>query len=329
MKAALKQVASDLEKIAKDTAEQSVDQLRTAFENLYEDLKDAGQKGLIKGIQKTEKQLVSLAGKLDKLRKDPLNGLEEARNSLKELRDQSVSYLENVRTQVRALGNVADASKGIGTTFNGIRNQLRAAIALTKQFTAYIAQLKSLGLNETSLKQIVDAGPQAGMAAARALAASGSTGINEINQLQTQLDGAGDALAAKSYDAFFKNGIAIAEGLVKGLESQEAALVAAMNKLGDSMAASIKKKLKIKSPSRVFGDVGENISKGLAVGILDAGKLPQKAAAQVGNNINFGPGAVQVNGVSDPEAARRAGILNGHGIVQVLERRRTSEALSR
>lgn len=313
IKAALKRVLADVARIAKHTSKQSVETIKENFKTLYADLAEGARKDLIPGFKKVEKQLVKLGSKRDGVEEK----LDKAKEKLKALKDASKQFTDAIKEQVREMGNVSDASKGIGTTYNGIRGQLKSAVAQTKQFTLYIDKLRKLGLNDTSLRQIIDAGPVAGMQSAKALVAAGKKGVDTIDGLQAQLDAAGGKLATSANDQFYKAGVAAAEGLVRGLEKQEAAIVKQMDRIADKLVASIKKKLGIKSPSVVFGEIGENISAGLANGITAGGGGARQAISNVTNDIK-----VSVSGVSDPAAARRAGILSGQGIQNVLTRQR-------
>lgn len=336
IKAALKRAFADLDRIAKNTSKQSVDTLKENFKQLYADLAEAGRKDIVAFTKKQEVALINAAAKKDKLLKKILkdykaNSLVEmavardkigekldiAKDKLKELKDASDDFTDSIKEQVNAMGNVADESKGLGTTYVGIRGQLKSAVAQTKQFTIYIDKLRKMKLNETSLRQIIDAGPEAGMAAAKALVRSGQAGVDQIDTLQGQLTAAGNKLATSANNQFYSAGIKTAEGIVKGLESQEAAIVKAMDSIADKLVASIKKKLGIKSPSVIFGEIGENISDGLTKGIEAKGPRAVSAVSSITNDIK-----VAVHGVSDPNAARRAGILSGQGIQNVLARQR-------
>jgi hypothetical protein len=62
-------------------------------------------------------------------------------------------------------------------------------------------------------------------------------------------------------------GIKSAQGLVKGLQSQEKAIERQMMKIAQAMQKAIKHALGIHSPSRVFTEIGTWIPKGLAKGV--------------------------------------------------------------
>lgn len=325
IKAAMKRIKADLIRIAKNTSKQTTDTIKQNFETLYADMKDGKvAKKIINQAKKMEKQLLKLAVKRDQI----TERLNVARDAYKQLTDEAASFTKGIRDQVNALGDVSQATKGYAQTFLGIRNQLRYAVIATERFNANIQRLRELNLNETNLKQLMAAGPEAAGEAARILAASGAAGVNQINQLQSQLTAAGNTLATTGYNEFFANGIQMANGLVKGLESQQEAILKQMDKLGDRIAERFKKKLGIKSPSKVFEGLGEMLPLGLSKG-MDSGIKAVNRSGQnmVDASIHFGPGSVSVNGVSDPRAAQRAGILAGAGIKGVLAQKQANQVL--
>lgn len=332
-----------VQKLAEDAAEMSVDALENGFDSIIEKYNDAiaaaaaiGNATVVKqlrtslaDIKRFEKQLVKLATRRDLVS----DRLKAASDTLKDLRAESNAFEASIKAAFVNIGSVAEASAGIGVTFRGIRNNLRDAIRTTQAFSTAMAQLQKLNLNPASLKQLADAGPAA-LDQARALARSGAAGVNEINKLQAELEKLAGKNATALEKEFFAAGIAAADGIVKGLQSQQAAIIKEMDKIADAMVNAVKKKLKIKSPSGVFDEeIGRQVPAGAAVGVRRG--IPElvkavdaMAAASVNAGANFGPGSVAVNGVSDPDAARRAGILAGEGIALVLERRRTAAKLA-
>src|SRR5204862_6182783 len=74
------------------------------------------------------------------------------------------------------------------------------------------------------------------------------------------------------------SGAKAGKGFLAGLKAQEKSLQAQMNRLGTSLVRSIKRALKIKSPSRVMRDqVGWQVGAGLALGMHRS--VPHVAAA--------------------------------------------------
>jgi hypothetical protein len=79
---------------------------------------------------------------------------------------------------------------------------------------------------------------------------------------------AADKVGATASQVMYDNGIHMAEGLVKGLESQANAIEKQMLKIADSMVKAIKKALGIHSPSRVFARLGAFVGQGFSKGLL-------------------------------------------------------------
>lgn len=84
----------------------------------------------------------------------------------------------------------------------------------------------------------------------------------------------------------------IVKGLWSGISGGWSWLTDQVDNLVNSMVGGIKKLLKIKSPSRIFMGIGENISAGLAIGIQDAQNLAVDATVGLGQmTINAMPDA--------------------------------------
>lgn len=327
LKKSLAEVRQEVVKLAKDTSDLTVDEIRRGFDALVADLKDAGLKSYVAQVRAVERTLVGLAKQRDKLNEQ----LRAAKDNLKSLKDESTDFAAEIRKSVNDLGNVAQESRGIGTTFVGIRQQLLSAIGTTRQFSAAIESLTAAGLNQTSLRQLVEAGPAAGLAAARALLSGGAAGVAQINQLQTQLDAQGKALGTSVADTFYTSGIKAAEGLVAGLKSQEAAIEAQMNRIADKMAASIKKALQIRSPSALLArEVGVPAGQGIVGGLVKEINRMTGVTGAVRNyasNVTFGPGSVVAHGATEA-GAQRMGTGIGMGIADVLERQLAQAVLN-
>lgn len=329
LKAAMKAVRDSLGEIGKRTGKQTADDLRREFDALADGLKGADAKLYLSNVREVEERLLRLSKTRDRLNKQ----LSEAKGDLSELRKEARGFSDAIRSSVTELGNVSKANEGIAVTFEGIRRNLADAIGTTSRFSTAIKGLTRAGLNETSLRQLIAAGPEAGLAAAEALLGAGQaaiTGPGGINDLQKTLDKAGKSLATSTTDTLYAAGISAGKGLVEGLRSQEDKIVAQMDRIADRLVSSIKKKLEIRSPSGVLSrEVGAELPAGIAEGVRNNAGVVERAMMKLSAQaVAFGPGSVQVNGVSDPEAARRAGLLAGYAINDVLDKRAAAAALA-
>lgn len=326
-------------KLAKNATKMSVSQIESSMETIIgkynkaiEHAAELGKKGWVKRLKDNLKvfkafgeQLVKLAKARDKVTEK----IKDAEQALKNIKQEAQNFSDAMKASFVNLGSVANVSAGIDTTFRGIRNSIRDAIRTTQDFNKAIQELQALGLNETSLRQLADAGPAA-LEQAQALARSGAEGIKEINGLVATLDESATAVATNLTDEFFAAGIKAAEGLVKGLKSQRKAIIETMEVIADEMVAAVKKGLKIKSPSQVFDELGRQVPAGMAQGVRRGTPDVLKAIAAMSSDkkASIDVGGITVTGVADPAAARRAGILAGEGVRSVLEKRAVTQTLS-
>lgn len=271
--------------------------------------------GLRIGLLGTAKQVQAASTKLanyvrdafsDKLisrgqRNSVLNTLAKGTAQMKTLVNRANSASAKLKTSQANLAAVqksynetlANAVKQTKDTFNVVtpgqtfvnldltKERFTKAVAQAKQFAKDIQVLTKRGLSKDLLQQLVDAGAADGGAMARALATANTATIKEFNGLQGQLNSSANAVGKVTADALYGAGLRAAQGLVKGLQSQEKALEAQMVRIANSMVAAIKKALKIKSPSRIMFNLGQFTSEGLKEGIESLRRQVQQAAQRL------------------------------------------------
>lgn len=328
-----------VQKLAKNIGDKSLSSIQSGFDSLIGKYTDAiaeateqGNKTVaarlkasLKQVKGFEKTLEALAKKRDAA----IGKLDAASAALKKIKDEAKSFSDTLKAAFVNIGSVATATAGIDVSFRGIRNNLRDAIRTATSFDKAMRQLQTLNLNPQSLRQLAEAGPAA-LEQAQALARSGATGIAEINKLQAELDKMAGQNAKNLTNEFFAAGVSAAAGLVKGLQSQRDAIVKEMEKIAAAMVKAVKQGLKIHSPSQVFDEeIGRQIPAGMAQGVRRGTPDVLSALKQMtgGNGVNIN-GGINVTGVSDPAAAKRAGILAGEGIRAVLDKRATAQTLA-
>lgn len=156
-----------------------------------------------------------------------------------------------------------------GNTFNaaGILNGLNVRLGQLKKFGANLKILGERGLNKTLLQQIITAGPEQGAAYAQALVDATPAELKEINAAQSAISKAATSLGQNAADAMYDAGVNSGKGYLTGLTSQQKLIERQMAIMAQGIQASIKKALKIKSPSRVFADLGSFTVQGFTQGI--------------------------------------------------------------
>lgn len=176
----------------------------------------------------------------------------------KKLATAQKTYNDYKSSVVQSLGTL-DVTKA--QTGAGIVSALTTQLADVKQFTSVMAKLRKAGLDATTYKQFISAGVDA-LPLATNLLAGGSSQIKQVASLQGQLNKASTSFATSAATDLYGAGVNAAKGLVKGIQSQQAAIAKQMRAIANSMVSSVKRALGIHSPSRVFYGLGLNTGQG-------------------------------------------------------------------
>jgi hypothetical protein len=200
--------------------------------------------------------------------------LKAAQSKLTALQKSWTDERNSVAQGVMEGASVITASPNPGRSLNAndIIAQMRTQVQAATQFAATLRQLQKRGLRSDLLQQLATAGVDQAGATALALAGSSKSQIKAVNQMQATLSTAANGAGAAVADSMYAAGIRSAQGLVKGLKSQEKAIDAEMLRIAKSMQAAIKKELKIRSPSGVMAALGDHTAMGMAVGINRSSK---------------------------------------------------------
>jgi hypothetical protein len=94
-------------------------------------------------------------------------------------------------------------------------------------------------------------GSEQGAVAADALIGASKSQVTQLNGTYTAIDSASNAAGIYVTNSMFKGGVSVADGIVKGLESQQSRISNAMLSVGYGMEKALKKALGINSPSKV------------------------------------------------------------------------------
>jgi tape measure domain-containing protein len=154
---------------------------------------------------------------------------------------------------------------------------LQARGEAVRRYGATLAELRRLGLDDKTYKKLLQDGT-ADQEFADQLLAGGAAAIAGINALDANLDAAAGSLATNASESLYRAGQTAAESLVKSLEDSKSTIVKTMEDIATAMVKALKKKLKMKSPSKVFIEIGEFVTEGLAQGITATTKSVANAA---------------------------------------------------
>ncbi|MFD7428403.1 phage tail tape measure protein [Streptomyces sp. NPDC059818] len=270
-------------------------------------------RGLVNGLTGSAKQVRSAATKLADIVRD---GLKPGKNrskalakisagskALQSLANKEVQVAAKLKTATKALGDqikardklAADVKKGVldganitsgaadgPVSASSILANLSTKMQQAKQFAATLATLRKKGVRSDLIAQIAQAGVEQGTASATALATASKSQISQINATQGQLVTAATQAGNTAGTAMYGAGIQAANGLVKGLKSQQKQIEKQMTSIATAMAKAIKKALGIHSPSRLMADeVGSMVPAGIMQGMADGQAQLDRAMAAV------------------------------------------------
>lgn len=214
---------------------------------------------------KEDRVLRGLAAKRDSVAKR----IKDAQKALAAVQKQWSAEVKTVAQGIMQGFSIITAApqQGFALTAQDVVNKMRDQMVKAQQFAAELQAAQKKGLRSDLVAQIAAAGVDQGGETAAALASASKGQIAQINSLQKATQGAANGVGAAVADSMYGAGIKSAQGLVKGLQSQEKAIERQMMRIAKSMQKAIKHALGIKSPSTVFAEIGTWIPKGLAKGV--------------------------------------------------------------
>lgn len=218
-------------------------------------------------LDKAEASAENKKGQLLKLAK-----VQEARKALADLRKEAWEFARDVKNLVLEVGTLKNNMPTgddvwAPATFSDLQKNLENSLKVAEDFNAKIAALQRNGLNSTMLREIIEMGPAEGARAAALILSGGINGIEKLNELQGRLDAVAKDTGLDAKSAMYDAGIAAAEGLVEGLNVKSKNIEEAIGRIADQLIKIIETKLGIASPSKVFFEVGFNLSRGLVNGL--------------------------------------------------------------
>lgn len=172
--------------------EKAADRVKDAARKLAEATTDEAKKAAKDALEEARKAAAELARRTaDTIRDSAVSGLDRVKEKAREVLD----YVRGVRDDIRAFGGVMGTQYDKGTLTSGtIIEQMQDRLRVAQNFAGALSQLRALGLNNTSLQEILRAGPGQGLEIAQALAAGGSGAVGEVNALEALLAQTGTAI---------------------------------------------------------------------------------------------------------------------------------------
>lgn len=223
-----------------------------------------------------------------------LTAIAQQRDALASKRGLAEALIGDVKAAVVGFAQITDL---VNQETGNLTSNFADVVSKTKAFATQLKQLRELGLDKNLYKQIVDAGIDAGGATAAEIIKGGAGTVGELNNLFSELEKAGVAIAEDTALVMFNNGVEVAGGLVAGLMSQEQALVDAATALADAFSRTFNSMVgNLKVPSQEVEQITlslADIAKG-NVGIAGANSNVSRSLASRYLNATGGQGAQNI-----------------------------------
>jgi hypothetical protein len=239
--------------------------------------------GISKAAKELAKDLKSAGGAGKRLSADALKASAKLQD-MATRRDTVGQRLADAKQATTDQKKAADDFFGLSnltsaTSINDLISQMRERQSTVKAFQNTIKSLSKKGLSQDLIQQLVAQGPESTLAGL----VNGATKsqLSQLNSLAKTGETLSTSYSRTMADAMYDAGKNASRGFLTGLQSQDKELQAAMNKLGSGLVKSIKKALKIKSPSRVTMPLGAYTGQGFAIGLDSTASQVAAAAARV------------------------------------------------
>ncbi|EHL9063597.1 tape measure protein [Listeria monocytogenes] len=242
-------------------------------------LKQAKALNSIEGyIAQQTNKLAATAKKRDKV----VAQLKAANTKMADLTKQSKEYAASITEKMQSYGSISNVD---AENPQSIQQEMQKRLKEIKAFQANVEKLRKKGVSKDIISDILESGVENGSSYAQALAKSDAKTIKAINSTQNQINAASKSMGNTAANAMYSAGINAAKGLIKGLNSQKKQLEKTAKSIASTITNSVKKALKIHSPSRVAIELGKFFTGGLGNGVLAGAKGAVKSTNKMVDSV--------------------------------------------
>lgn len=255
------------------------DQLAAAINKRYAGIDPASANKLLTFLESQTKKLIVLA----KRREVAVKVLEEAQKNLETVLSEQADFNKSITSNLKsyalalvdlskadsasvynvartATGYVISQIKASSGGIESITKQLQDRLTMITSFSANIKKLLASGVNETYVRQLLEAGPETASLTAQALTTASAEQITAINSLYGQINTASTTFGTEMATVFYGNAVSMAQAFVTGAQAEVESINAQMTFIKDSITAVL-------APLR---DEGTALGTDLALNMMNA-----------------------------------------------------------
>ncbi|KAF3475969.1 tape measure protein [Listeria monocytogenes] len=242
-------------------------------------LKQAKALNSIEGyIAQQTNRLAATAKKRDKV----VAQLKAANTKMADLTKQSKEYAASITEKMQSYGSISNVD---AENPQSIQQEMQKRLKEIKAFQANVEKLRKKGVSKDIISDILESGVENGSSYAQALAKSDAKTIKAINSTQNQINSASKSMGNTAANAMYSAGINAAKGLINGLNSQKKQLEKTAKSIANTITNSVKKALRIHSPSLVAVELGKFFTGGLGNGVLAGAKGAVKSTNKMVDSV--------------------------------------------
>jgi hypothetical protein len=232
---------------------------------------------LVKWLKGEQSKLTGLAAQRTRLETEIADSQQIAQNA--------ISGMSIMGAGAYTPASAAGAQSAYGTIYG-----MQQMAADQKAFAAQLAMAQKMGLNAQSESQIAQSGAAAGLPLLQGLTGpgGGKAAIAQLNQLEASIVASSSKIGDVGGPAMYAAGQQVANGLAAGLKASLSGVDNAMKAMAQQIVATIKKDLKIASPSGVMAELGAEIPAGVAQGIDGGSAAAGAAMTRMGGRLAGG-----------------------------------------
>lgn len=167
----------------------------------------------LSGTNKLTEQTAEQFEELANVVQDQLgDAFSSAQNQLEDAKQAFADFKNAISGSIIGAINFASAIEE-SDFLSGLQKQADTAI----KFSERVGKLLELGLSESALRQVLDAGAETGIAIADQIIAGGSTVVQKVNSLVLAVENVANIVGETGAKQFYAAGVAQGEALVEGI----------------------------------------------------------------------------------------------------------------
>jgi hypothetical protein len=151
--------------------------------------------------------------------------------------------------------------------FEDVKTYATGVLGRLRSFNSKLQKLRKAGVAPALINEVAQLGSAEGSAMADALLDGSSKDIQGLNADVAAIAGISNQIGVSTADGMYKAGLDATKGLVAGLLKDQSSLTQAATQISNRLINTVKSTLGIRSPSRVFAQLGRYTTEGYIVGL--------------------------------------------------------------